>query len=39
MTWTVLFSPEFMQWYQQQRPELQDKAIAELAKLERMVPC
>lgn len=38
MTWTVLFSPEFMQWYQQQRPELQDKAIAELAKLEQYDP-
>ncbi|WP_024554085.1 type II toxin-antitoxin system RelE/ParE family toxin [Franconibacter helveticus 513] len=38
MTWTVLFSPDFMHWYQQQHPELQDKVIAELAKLERYGP-
>lgn len=38
MTWTVLFSPDFMHWYQQQPPELQDKVIAELAKLEQYGP-
>lgn len=34
MTWKVIFSPGFLTWYQDQQPDLQDKILAELAKLE-----
>ena len=38
MTWTVLFSPDFMNWYQTRSCERQDKVVAELAKLEQYGP-